>query len=399
MDDKANNETDSKLPKTADVVIIGGGIIGCSTLYNLIQKGVKNPVLLERDVIGTGSTGRSMSLARMHYSNEVTTQMALESLYWFKNFEELVGHPSGFVQSGYMAIVGPDGSKAMQDNVAMHKALGVNVDILTLEEASEIAPMVNLKETETFCYEPDSGYADAYAVAAGFGRRAVELGGTICTSTEVESVIIDKGKIKGVKTSKGVIASDTVLIATGPWSQKFFQTFDMDMPLQPVRHQVILIRRPTDLIPSHPAVADIVGGLSFRPDGSNLTAIGVGEEDTDLDTYKQGHDMDVVAESFEKLVARMPQMENGFYQGGWVGLFTCTPDWHPILDRVPGIDGLFCSVGFSGHGFKLSPLIGTCMAELILDGKATSINIDQLNINRFETGELMNSRYGLKVLA
>ena len=95
----------------------------------------------------------------------------------------------------------------------------------------------------------------------------------------------------------------------------------------------------------------------------------------------------------------MPQMENGFYQGGWVGLFTCTPDWHPILDRVPGIDGLFCSVGFSGHGFKLSPLIGTCMAELILDGKATSINIDQLNINRFETGELMNSRYGLKVLA
>ena len=110
MDDKANNETDSKLPKTADVVIIGGGIIGCSTLYNLIQKGVKNPVLLERDVIGTGSTGRSMSLARMHYSNEVTTQMALESLYWFKNFEELVGHPSGFVQSGYMAIVGPDGS-------------------------------------------------------------------------------------------------------------------------------------------------------------------------------------------------------------------------------------------------------------------------------------------------
>ena len=399
MNKDATLETSSNLPNSSDVVIIGGGIIGCSTLYHLIQKGVKNPVLLEKDVVGSGSTGRSMSLARMHYSNEVTTKMALESLNWFKNFEEIVGHPSGFIQSGYMAIVGVKDARAMEENVAMHKSVGVNVNLVSQAQAQEIAPMLDFLETGRICYEPESGYADAYAVATGFGRRAVEMGARICTSTEVQSIIVDKGKIRGVRTNKGTIASDTVLIATGPWSQKFFQTFGVDIPLQPVRHQVILIRRPIGLIPSHPAVADIMSGLSFRPDGSNLTAIGVGEEDTDLDTYKQGHDMDVVADSFEKLVKRMPAMENGFYQGGWVGLFTCTPDWHPILDKVPGVDGLFCSVGFSGHGFKLSPMVGLCMSEMILDGRATSINIDQLNMDRFKTGNLLTSRYGLKVLA
>ena len=172
------------------------------------------------------------------------------------------------------------------------------------------------------------------------------------------------------------------------------------MPLRPIRHQVVMLRRPQDVVPDHPIIGDVVFDMSPRPDAGNLTLIGVGEdEEASPDTFNQGVDMPMVEATFEKLVKRMPGMAQALFRGGWSGLFTTTPDWHPVLDKVEGIDGLYLAVGFSGHGFKLSPMIGVVMSELITQGRATSLDISEMSLNRFAEGRLMRSRYSMQVLA
>ena len=161
-----------------------------------------------------------------------------------------------------------------------------------------------------------------------------------------------------------------------------------------------MLRRPQDIVPDHPIIGDVVNDMSPRPDLGNLTLIGVGEDEpAEPDSYNQGVDMSMVEQTFDKLTRRMPGMSQALFRGGWSGLFTITPDWHPVLDRVDGIEGLYLSVGFSGHGFKLSPMIGVVMSELIVDGQATSIDISQLGLDRFEQGRHMRSRYSMQVLA
>ena len=161
-----------------------------------------------------------------------------------------------------------------------------------------------------------------------------------------------------------------------------------------VRHQVVMIRRPDNIGP-HPILGDVVNDMSPRPDVGNITMVGVGEDEHDgtPEDFDQGVDMRKVEQTMVRLAKRIPGMEEGLFRGGWSGLFTVTPDWHPVLDTVEGIDGLYCAVGFSGHGFKLSPMIGQVMAELIADGQASTIDISMLNLGRFEAGELLESRY------
>ena len=161
-----------------------------------------------------------------------------------------------------------------------------------------------------------------------------------------------------------------------------------------------MLRRPEDAVPEHPIIGDVVNDLSARPDAGNLTLIGVGEDEfVGPDEYNQSVDMPMVEQAFAGLVRRMPGMASALFRGGWSGLFTTTPDWHPVLDRIEGIDGLYVAVGFSGHGFKLAPMIGVTMAELITREKATTIDISMLNLGRFAEGELLRSRYRMAVLA
>ena len=161
-----------------------------------------------------------------------------------------------------------------------------------------------------------------------------------------------------------------------------------------------MLRRPEDQILDHPIIGDVVNSMSPRPDVGNLTLVGVGEEEfVDADNYNQGVDMHLVEETFGKLVNRMPGMSQALFRGGWSGLFTTTPDWHPVLDKIEGIEGLYCAVGFSGHGFKLSPMIGVVMAELITQGRATTVDISMLGLDRFSAGKLLGSSYSMSVLA
>ena len=385
---------------SADAVIIGGGVMGCSILYNLAKRGVANALLLERDVLASGSTSKSQAILRMHYSNEVTARLAWDSLEVFKNFEELTGMPSGYTRTGYFLIVGDDDRQAMTENVAMQQRLGIATEVVSPEDVRLIAPMIAVKDGEAFTYESESGYADPYSVTLGFANRARDLGARIRDGVAATQVEVSGGKVSAVLTADGRIETDCAVIAAGPWSAPLLQGVGVDAPLSPLRHQVVLLRRPLGVDAEHPIIGDVVNDFSARPDIGGLTMIGVGEDEfVDADTFNQGVDMAMVETAFAGIVRRMPAMSRAVFRGGWSGAFTVTPDWHPILDRVEGVDGLYCAVGFSGHGFKESPMIGKAMAELITAGRAECVDISALNMRRFATGDLLRSRYAMQVLA
>ena len=385
---------------TADAVIVGGGVMGCSILYNLAARGMTNTLLLEKNVLASGTTSRSQAILRMHYSNEVTTRMAWESLRMFKDFQGVVGSPSGYVRTGYFLIVGQGDRRALEENVATQRRLGVDTSVVTVEDVRELAPALSVRGDEAFAYEPQSGYADPYSVTTGYARRARELGAQVRMNAPVTDIEVTGGRVTAVVTPEGRVETSIAVVSAGPWSRPLLEKVGVEVPLQTVRHQVVMLRRPEDEIPDHPIIADVVNSLSARPDVGNLTLIGVGEEESvGPDEYNQGVDMPVVEETFANLVRRMPGMAQALFRGGWSGLFTTTPDWHPILDRVKGIEGLYCAVGFSGHGFKLSPMIGVVMAELITQGRATTIDVSMLGLERFKEGKLLRSRYSMQVLA
>ena len=385
--------------QTAEAVIIGGGVMGCSIQYSLAKLGVTDSVLLEMDVLGSGSTGRSQAICRMHYSNPVTASMAWESLKVFTNFGELVGGSSGFVQTGYLVIVESIDRPGLERNISLQQELGVDTRIVSAAEVAQLAPMVNVGEEEGLAWEPQSGYADPYQVTTSYATRVREMGGEVVLRNPATGIEISGGRVVAVTSVQGRVETPVAVVAAGPWSRREMAKVGVDLPLSTVRHQVATLTRPLDRIPNHPTVGDIAQSFSFRPDGSSMTMVGFGEDDVEVDTYNQGVDMEAVAANLAKLTRRMPPMADSYFRGGWSGLFTITPDWHPILDRVPGIDGLYCAVGFSGHGFKLSPMVGLTMAELIVQGEASSIDINPLRFQRFEEEDLLNSSYRYRVLA
>ena len=388
------------MKSTADVVMIGGGVIGASILFNLGRLGVTDTLLLEKDVLGSGSTGRSQAICRMHYSNPVTANMAWKSLAVFTNFDEAVGGESGFVETGYLVVVSQEDGAGLAKNVAMQCGLGIDTMRVTAKDLEEIAPMVSVTEGEVMAWEPQSGYADTYMVTTSYAKRAREMGAEIVLRNPATSIEISGGRVKAVVTAEGRVETPVAVVAAGPWSKEVLGQIGVDVPLVPVRHQVASITRPVDKLPLHPTVGDIAQSFSFRPDGSSLTMMGFGpDEEVEVETYNQGVDMDVMADAMGRLTRRIPAMSDAYYRGGWSGLFTTTPDWHPILDAVPGIDGLYCAVGFSGHGFKLSPMIGVTMAELIIEGAGKTVDISPLRFSRFEEGDLLGSSYRYRVLA
>ena len=385
---------------TADAVIIGGGVMGCSILYNLAQLGITHTALLEKDILNAGSTGRSQSICRMHYSNPITALMAWQSLRIFAHFDEIVGGPSGFTETGYLVVVQDQDRPGLERNLAMQRELGIDTMPITAADLQDIAPMVAVADHEAMGWEPQSGYADPYLVTSSYANRARDLGAEIHLGTPAAGIEIAHGRVRAVHTPHGRIATPAAVVAAGPWAQSALAQAGVDAPLTTVRHQVASLARPVDQLPLHPAVGDIAQSFSFRPDGPRMTLMGFGDdEEADVATYNQLAGMDDLNAAKAKLARRIPAMSNAYFRGGWAGLFTTTPDWHPILDQIPGIEGLYCAIGFSGHGFKLSPMVGVAMAELIAQGAASSIDLSPLRLSRFDDGDYLESSYRYRVLA
>ncbi|MCE2501823.1 MAG: FAD-binding oxidoreductase [Dehalococcoidia bacterium] len=400
--------------ETADVVIIGGGVMGCSIACNLAltaaDHGLRRIVLLERDTLGSGSTGRSSAAIRMHYSTAVNAELAWRSLQIFRNFEDIIGGECGYTRTGYLVFAGEEDLPSFRSNIATQQSVGVITDIISAGDAAELAPGFAVDDAAAIAYEPYSGHADASGTAYAYATRARSEGVTIrlqtpasAIETSLDSTTRHGSRVVAVRTAGGErIETGIAVVATGPWTARFLAPHGIDAPMIATRHEVLHFRRPLDLVPHHPGGADIGNRIYFRPEGQDLTLVGNGNHSDvvdDPEVYAQRASAAFIQDVWQRLARRIPPIADAELTSGYAGLYTNTPDSHPVMDRIDGVDGLYLCSGFSGHGFKLSPMVGVLMAELIGNGATTTMDIAPLRFSRFAEGDLNNAGYGFDVLA
>ena len=384
----------------ADVVVIGGGVMGCSILFNLARRGVTDTVLVEKESLGAGSTGRSSGIVRMHYSSEVNARIAFGSLETIRDFGEIVGADSGFVNSGAMFIAPPEAREDFERNIAMQQSLGIDTRVLDARQAKEVAPHLHFSESDTICFEPQSGYADPPSVGQGFASAARSMGAKVLLDTPALDVEIVNDRVVGVETKEGRVETETVVVAAGPWSVQVMCKIGIEMPLKATRHEVFFLKRRMDVIPGHPVIGDLVNMAYMRPESPDLTLVGDVELEIEAnpDDFDQKPSMEYIETMWGRVAKRAPGLEEAEYFTGYAGLYTNTPDGHPIIDKVEGVEGLYICTGFNGHGFKESPAVGMLVAEMIVDGEATTIDISSLGLSRFSGEGLHNIGYASKVM-
>lgn len=373
---------------TADAIIIGAGVTGTSTAFSLARRGVTNVRVLERQNVASGATGKSSGLVRMHYTNPVETQLAFRSFQWFKHWEEIVGGHCGFVQTGVLRLATSDQMANLQANVRMQQEIGVNTRIVSRDEINDIQPGLWLDDIEAAAYEPESGYADPSSTASSFIAAARDRGVTLHRNTQAIKILTAGGRVTGVKTNQGHFAAGTVLIAANAWSRPLLQSIGQDLPITPLRSEVAVAERPPALAKGHVTIQDGPMRLYFRTEGTKLTLIGTGfREPTDPDNYADSASPAHLEDVAQRLTKRFPAMHEAGMRRSHAGVIDLMPDDLPVIDRVPGIEGLFIAAGFSGHGFKISPAVGSVLAELMTTGASLALDLGLLRFSRFAEGK------------
>jgi sarcosine oxidase, subunit beta len=375
------------MTRTADVVVIGGGANGTSTAFHLTLLGVRNVVLLERRELAAGATGKSGALVRMHYTNETESRLAHESLRVFRNFGEIVGGDCGFEGVGFVQLVGPQFAAALHRNVERQQRLGINTRAITPAEVSEILPGCEIADVGAAAWEADSGFADPAATAFAFAEAARNRGATIETGVEVLRVLTEGGRVTGVETSAGRIATSQVVIVAGAWASTLLGPLGLDYGLMPHRIQVSIFHWPAGFTQRHPAVIDAIHKAWWRPEGRASTLIGVelGVSHGDPEKFHEGVDEPYVAGCRAALAARWPRFAGATMRGGWAGMIMMSPDGRPIIGPL-GVEGLWGMLGDSGTSFKTSPAIGRCLAEWITTGAASTADLQPFRASRFAEG-------------
>lgn len=386
------------MTRTADVVIIGGGIQGASIAYHLTQRGLTHVVILEKDTLASGCSGRTGGMIRQHYSSDLVTEIAKQGRDFFATFDQVVGGHSGWVQCGLVYMVTAKDVEALRHNVALGQRHGVPTRMIDAGEARDRVPGLNTDGGVAFAFEENAGYGDGYGTTIGFANRAKDKGAVIMQNTPATGIILDNGRVAGVRTPGETIATRTVVNAAGPWADRIGRMVGLDLTikLELIEEGVIRVE-PGDAYPIHtPSVYDFVNGLSFRPEGTGHTVVAEGNSyfkgALDADSYPTKPSDEYLEDVSMRLARAMPRLANGTPRGGWAGLLEGTPDFHPVIDRAPGVDGMILCYGFSGHGFKEAPVTGRLVAEMILDG-GPGIDIAPLAFERFAKGRLLRSLY------
>jgi sarcosine oxidase, subunit beta len=386
----------TSVPNSADVVILGAGVMGASIAFQLGKRKAGKIVVIERDHVGRGGSGRSSALVRMHYSYPPEVQMALISLHMFENWQAVVGEPGDFRKTGFVRIVHPSESARLRANVEMQKKLGVNVVLIDRQGLRELAPDWVVDEVEIAAYEPDSGYSDGAGVANDFLTRARDTGGTTyLPKTEAISLVVEAGRVRGVVTDRGRIAAPLVVSALGPWSNPLFEQVGQALPIEPEYHQVAILKNAPGMKGGGCACIDSVTATYFRSDGHDKFLIGdfYGSRKVNPDNFPQRASDDSLEEIIERTSRRIPKVENAEVMRGLTGIYDMTPDARPLLGEIPGISGLYVCAGFSGMGFKISPAIGIVMSELLLDGHSKSVDITSFRPGRFAEGKPIRAEF------
>ncbi len=391
------------MSETADILIIGGGVMGASIAYNLARQGGGRIVLLERQALCNGTTGRSGAIVRQHYSNDFTVRMAKDSLAVFQHFADLVGGDCGFITTGMIVLTGEQGAESLRANVHMQQEQGVNTKLIAADEVSEVAPGYNGEGVALACYEPDAGVTDPMATTFSFAQRARDHGATIREGVAVTHILKQGGRVSGVRTVEGDIRAPIVVLAANVWSRRLAQAVDIALPITPTRHPMVALRRPNDFGGRqgfHAVGLDIRHQIYLRPDLGGVTLVGSTEDvltASDPDHYAQGLSEEEIAHFRTMAGVSIPALARAVPRGGWAGIYDDTPDYHPILDQLAACEGLYCAVGFSGHGFKLSPIVGQWMAQLILMGSKPA-DMQHFAFDRFAQGKEIRPRYPSGVL-
>ncbi len=389
------------MPSTTDVIVVGGGINGTSIAFNLAKRGVK-VTLVEKNFIASGPTGRSSAIIRQHYSNEVTARMALRSLRVWQNFKDAVGGEAEFKQAGFMLGAREKEINELKANIAMQQAVGINTRFVTPKEMKELEPEINLEGIVGAAYEPESGYADPASAANSYATAARQLGATILQDTSVTSIGTAGARVTGVTTTKGTLSAGAVVVAAGPWTPKLFKTVGIDVPITASRVQVVLYRWPAGFR-GHMVYSDFVEQVYVRPEGKQMMVGSVEPKEAEdvvanPDQFNEQVDYAVVTKFAERIAHRYPKMESGAYTKGYSALYDITPDWHPIIDEMPGIAGLYCCAGGSGSCFKMGPAIGEMVAALVVNGKHADDDVNLFRFARFEQGEFVKGKYEANIV-
>jgi glycine/D-amino acid oxidase-like deaminating enzyme len=395
---------DRTMTPTYDILILGGGVIGTSIAWALAQRRAGRIAVLEKSFLGAGSSGKSGAIIRQHYSNRLTAAMAQKGLRVFEHFEDLVTGPAVFTRTGMVIVVNEKDRAGLEANLTLQQALGIDVRLVSAQELAYIDPNARLAEDEIAAFEAEAGYVEAVQVVFSFAEAARQAGVDIHEGIEAKAVITEGGRIAGVETTEGPYHTRTVILATGPWAAQLARHAGLRIPVQASRTQVALFRRPPDFgrRPA-PVYGDFVQGIYFKPTHGEMIHAGslAGEEiqnPVDPDNYDEAADGDWLPRVRQRLSRRYPGMHRGFGRGGYGALYGITPDWHPILDRLPGLEGAYCAVGFSGHGFKMAPIVGQLMAELVIDNQASTLDITPLRLGRFDENDPVKTPYAYGVM-
>ena len=377
------------MAKSADVVIIGGGIVGSSIAFHLTAAGCKKVLVIERETRqGLGSTGKSMGGVRAQFSTDVNIRMSLYSIPFFARFEQETGHPSGYKPHGYLFMATSDfHMKYLRTNIALQKGVGLkNVQLLTPDEIRTIMPQLRSDDIVGGSLCTTDGFVDPESVMNGFMARAVDRGAELWRAVQVTGIYYDHGAVSGVLTPQGGVSAPVIVNAAGPWAAGVARLAGLDLPVEPLRRMLV----PTEPFPGLPErlpmMIDMSSGWHFRQEGLGLLMAWAhpGEQPG----FRTDFDPAYIEKSLTHAAARVPAFADLQVNPRrcWAGLYEMSPDHHAILGEAPDLRGFYFANGFSGHGVMHSPATGRILADLILEGETQVINAKDLNLQRFSDG-------------
>jgi len=380
------------MTETADVIVVGAGVQGASLAFHLARRGTR-VLVLERESVAAGATGRSSGFVRMHYDLESDARLAWASFPYFRAWQDMVGAGDcGFVRTGFMQVMPAALADNVRANVEMQQRIGITTRIVEPAEIAGLIPGVVTDDIAVGAYESESGYADPSGTAAGFLAAARERGARLVQGCQVRAIEVERDAVVGVETDRGRFDAAIVVDVGGAWAARLASTVGVAVPVEAWRHDTAFFGLPPDRSPDFPIVIDEVNQVYFRPEGRDMMLVGLeagneigGSPDRPLSSASPA----TIDEMVRRVCARVPWMAEGTLRtahGGQDGITTA--DQRPILGRA-GPDGFYLACGFSGTGFKTAPAVGACLAELILDGQATSIDISGYSLERFAEGRLL----------
>jgi len=357
------------LPRTASIVIIGGGVVGCSIAYHLASRGVRDVVVLERESVGSGTTSKAAGGIRAQFPTETEIRFSLEAIRVFERFEDEFGVDPGYKKIGYLFLVSdPDDLRAFEARIALQRRLGVDVRVIGPDDAGKLVPALRVDDLVAAVWGPDDGLAGPAEVTSGFAKRARERGVHIAEGVRVTAITRDGERMTGVSTTDGAIAAPVVINAAGPSAASIGRLAGIEIAVHP-RRRHIFFTEPFPQIPGPiPLTTDRASGFYFRKEMEQVLLSPGDVEDigSDFDVPMDRGKMD---ETVTKAMHRVPILEHATIAGGWAGLRPLTPDDHAIIGWAPGVAGFFLAVGFGGHGFQHSPATGRHVTDWIIDGK------------------------------